>query len=371
LASTPDLAVPPVLPAGPRRWFGAVVVLLFVALPALVAGARLDAPAAARERVHLAQLEGVDGAPGTSEIARRFYSMTAGANSVDDELGRLAVARRAQVLGLFGLSGLLYLSVMLARGRWLGCLACVGLAATGPVFVDGHELRPETPAAVFAALSALLLVLLVRFAGRRNGTPSALAAGVGAGLAAALSLSSSNGSAVALLVPGTCMLLVTLVLVLRLVAVLRRHFLLVPRTALTRRLLPWLVASLAALAGAGLLLPEALDPGVAVVASSSPTGLWGDAAPWLGWSLCGVGVLAVGWRAGWSMGRRSRLSAEGALLVSAAVGIAVLGPRAAAGPDRDALVAAAGAGWLAAEGLAAAAMLARFTFYRSRHPLQA
>lgn len=335
-------------PSRVRALAGAVIVVLFVLLPALVAGVQIDAPAAPGEWARVELAEGST-AGGSSDVARRFFGLTAQLPPEGSVEERLAAARRAQLLGLIALGGLTYLAVMLARGRLIACLACLGLAMTGPVLGSGYLLRPETPAAVFAGLSLLLLVLMSRLRARRAALQLHATALV-AGMTAAISLSTSNGSAAVLLLPGVCMALVTVVLLWRSIQVLRRHLILYPAAAATRRMAPWLLAAMAALVLSALLLPVGLDEGVDVVASERTIGLWGN-GPWrvLGVAASGLGALAVAWRVGTALGRRTRLPAEGVLWIAALLGWGLFGPWAPE-PARDGLILAGAVGWLAAEG---------------------
>lgn len=181
-------AVAPPPPRGLRPLVALVVIALFVMLPALVAGAGIDAPVQQAERDRLAVPEGT----ARSIPAELFYRATLPDTPdlrVTDRV--VAQARLASVLALAGIGLLLYVLLALGRARLTGLLACVVLALLPPVADEGFLLRPE-PAAVLAGLLGVVLLAAMATVGIRPGTrvrtqlPFLFAASVAFGIAAAI-----------------------------------------------------------------------------------------------------------------------------------------------------------------------------------------
>ncbi|MFY9343269.1 MAG: hypothetical protein WAT39_12305 [Planctomycetota bacterium] len=135
-------------------------IVLVLLLPALVAGVNLAAPARADEVARLAQALGGSDTGADSALARQFYvSALADASPPADPAGWQALVGRArvsQVAGVLAIGLLTYLVVLLARGRLQALVATTALALLPPVLHDGHVLRPETPATLFALFATLL-----------------------------------------------------------------------------------------------------------------------------------------------------------------------------------------------------------------------
>ncbi len=372
-AATPDRAR--------GRWAragAASFVLLCVLLPALVAGLRLDAPATAGELRRLEAAFAPGSAPARSDVADLFYlaAVDAGSRSLPaaatEQAALVGAARLAQIAFVGALSGLVYLSALLARGRIAAALACICLAILPPIAHEGHVLRPETPAAVLALLGVLLLQCLAR-SGRSGRGPLRLAAAAESGglclaasLAAALSLAVLPTDSVLLLVPGGVLCVIAAQLGWRTTAVLRRRGpWRVPMYALNRRLAPWTAAT--------LLAPVAAAWVVHVAVHGSP----GDLAPTVAGAplvpdavvgaavivLLAIGVGAAILRVGTRLGRRERAGPELVLFVYVGV---LLTFQATVQPGLDALRAAPAVAIAVGEGAFAVATLVFGSLARRR-----
>lgn len=324
----------------------ACTTLLVVLLPALVAGAGLDAAPTAAERQFVLGALGVEAPAAHSDVARRYCFVALGdaveavrsAATVEGAAwppAALPQARMLQVLVLGAVSGALYLAVLLARGRVQALLACVALAALPPVAVAGAQLRPEAPAVLFASLALLLLQSFAQTAARRAvwrpGHRLASLAGLGSCAALALGLATaavpSHGAPVLLpafvLTVGASMLAVRGGLVLRRVGLER-----FPCRAWNARLLPWTALGLLAPAVVVLVLRAAVTgPIEALAATPADVGLLpanavvGTAVVLLAVGGAAVAVLRIGLR----FGRGARIGAELVLLVYCALELVAFG----------------------------------------------
>ncbi|MCB9877062.1 MAG: hypothetical protein H6835_05615 [Planctomycetes bacterium] len=309
---------------------------LVLLLPTLLVGLSLgDAPGPAElARVERAlSPEAADGAPPPQRreglLARQFLrAAIAGETWPDDATAQrdlVVRARIAQVAAVTALSLVLYLAVLLARGRLQALLACALFAALPPIASTGHVLRPEAPALLFALLSAVLLESAVTVAPRhraRRPRRSALlvTATMGcAALCAAFACAALPSIGEVLLVPVVLLLVVSTQLGVRAVRSLRRRGLDgAPVRALNRRLLPWLGLVLAS-----SLLTVVVMNGTAavaaehVVAAARDQGLLVGAgfARLVASALAAVGLGVAVARVGLRFGRRGRVGADLVLFV--------------------------------------------------------
>ncbi len=102
-----------------RPLSSACLLLLFLMLPALIAGVQIDSPASPGEmrRVEEALNPEMQDGYSSSPVARMYYGMTIPGDSNGDPAQTLVMARRVQLLGILGLTCLLYLSVSMVRSR--------------------------------------------------------------------------------------------------------------------------------------------------------------------------------------------------------------------------------------------------------------
>lgn len=347
----------------------AVATLLLVLLPALVAGVRLAAPAApgelerVREALLTADASRSPSAGSHSEVAHAFLrSMVVGAREVvrADDSALLARARFAQVLVLLGIGGVLYTVVLLAGDRLRALLACTWFAVLPPVAMEGHVLRAETPAVLFAWLGLAVLLGLAgvrrpRRGPRRRELPIAGCAV----FCSCLGIATQPSLGLLLLVPGVVMLLSAAQLALRVVVVVRRRgFLYWPYAATNRRLLPWIgTALLTPLAAWWLLQVVVVGPSESLLPTRSEVGLLPFAQPWRGvvLVLLWFGGLGGVFRLGMALGQRSSLAP--ALVVWTGVLLTLLGGL--ADPNADRLPQAPAAAIVLAEGCLWAVFLSR------------
>lgn len=334
VAATGPLAAPP--PSSPmlRRIALACVTLLCLVLPALVAGVGLGEPARGHELARLQHAIAPATAPAAAdnEVARQFFAFLVAGETVFPaepaaQAQLLARARLGQVLGLFGVGLLLYVAVLLAHGRLQALLACAALAVLPPVLHEGHVLRPETPAALFAALALVLLQCVAQQprTGRRR-TVHVAGLLLCAMVASALSFATLPVSASVLLVPGIVLCIAAVQLTVRAVRIGRRRGLArVPARAINQRLLPWTATA--------LLWPVIALALLAVIVSG-PIDALAATASTLGWLPAGMvarvafallfatGTLAAILGVGMRFGRRGRIGADLVLLVFCAVTLA-------------------------------------------------
>lgn len=367
--------------APPARWLPglavAAVTLLLVMLPALVAGARLAAPAApgelerVRQALASSQPGRAHGVEVHSELAHAFLrSMVVGAADGvrGDESALLARARLAQVLVLLGLGGVLYTVVLLAGDRLRALLACAWFAVLPPVATEGHVLRAETAAVLFVWLGLAVLLGLAGVRRARRGRPrrELLVAGC-AVLCSCLGIATQPRLGLLLLVPGVVMMLSAAQLVVRVVVVVRRRGLLHwPYAATNRRLLPWIgTALLTPLVAWWLLQVVVVGPSESLLPTRSEVGLLPGAGPWRAVvvALLWCGGLGGVFRLGLALGQRSSLAP--ALVVWTGVLLALLGGL--ADPNADRLPQVPAAAIVLAEGCLWAVFLMRRA-WRSGRP---
>lgn len=359
--------------AGLRPLTSACVLLLFLLLPALVAGARLDRPARPGELPRVE--EALDPSAATnSPVARMYYGMTLPAEPAGDAMQSLALARRAQLLGILGLSFLLYLTVRMVRSRLVAIAACLALAVLPPVFADGYVLRPETPAALFALLAVLLLQGLPRMTRSRPrswhlGLPSQLATMSSVGICLALAVSALTTYTVYLLLPAATLFLAVLTWGLRLPRLARHRGLArMPVRAFALRLGPWVGTAFFTLFFSWLLFSSELGPSsVPHVSTATTAGIYPEPLllrlPTV--VLTVLGALSLVLRTGVDLGRTARLSPAAVLLVFAAI---VLVDRLLHGEGVDGLAAALALAVLIAEGLCVVVVFAAPVVWRRPRP---
>jgi hypothetical protein len=340
--------------------------LLVVLLPALWVGSRLDLPPAPGEveRIVRALSAASSAALVDGEVARQYHAAAvAGANSpttATEAAALLSRARLGQVAVLAALSGLVYLCVLLARGRVAALCSCLCLGFLAPIAAEGHVLRPEAPAALFAALALLLWQSMApepRVARRgRSWRQIGMLFGLGACavIASGLCVAALPSAGEVLLVPGIVLTLAALQMLLRTAKLWRRCGLWrMPVPAINRRLLPWTALALATPAAAWWLLSTALaGPVEALRPTASSVGLL-PSPPLLWWPFlsllllgAGVGLVRVGVR----FGRSGRIRADFVLAIAAAVWLAAA---LRAPHDEDQLPAVLAAAVCAGDGLVA------------------
>lgn len=311
--------------------------LLCLILPALVAGSRLAEPARADE---VARLQRACGAtPGTaqdSDIAQQFFRSNVSAEELP--AGDLAWqafvgrARLAQVAALLAIGLLTYLVVLLARGRGQALVASLALALLPAVLHEGHVLRPETPAVLFAMLAILLWQCFcytprtLRAAQSTRHGLSRPGLGLCAALASAIAVATLPAYGTALLVPGIVLTLAAVHLLLRSGRILkRRGRAALPLGSLNRRLLPWTVSS--------LLTPAVTLAWLQVTQNGSRSGMQpsSSAEPFLPASvlaagpfvvLLALGTMATVLRVGARLRRPGRIGPDLVLFAACAVVLA-------------------------------------------------
>jgi hypothetical protein len=347
-------------------------IALVLVLPVLLAARQLAAPARADE---LARLEAAfaPARPAAAEgaLARRWYLAAArsAAAMPDDPAARqqlVARARVAQVAALAGVVLLAWLVVALARGRLHALLACAAFALLPPVAAEGHVLRAETPAALFAAFALLLLQLLAAVPAGRAGAAarararSRWALAACAALAIAVAVAMLPASAAVLVVPGVVLTIAGVQLLLRLLRVARRGgWARAPVRAVNGRLLPWTAIALGAPAlSLWLLLRTGAASSAASGVAPSELGVLPDGIAGAALTVLAVlGAAAFVLRAGARLRRRGRIAPDLVLMVHCAV---VFGGTVACEPGLDRLPLALAAAVLLAEGTLAAVLLVQW-----------
>ncbi len=344
----------------------ACISLLFVLLPALVVGSSLAAPArpgeAARLQRALSSAELAAAADG--QVARAYYLSAAPVavwpTTAAEQATLLGRARLTQALAIGAISGLLYLVVLMARGRLQALVACAALAALPPVVAEGQVLRPEVPAVLFAALALQQLLTLaapprVLVLGSRQRRHLLLAGVAGCAMFGnGLCVATLPSFGVVLLVPGVVLTVAAVQIGWRGSRVGRRRgWLRVPVPAMNRRLLPWTALSLLTPAVAWYVLSRSLaGPVEALAPSQAGVGLLPEAfagrVAWLAVAVLGAiaGLLRVGIR----FGRGGRIGADLVLFVFTVV---LLAGAVRLPPGEDALGAALPFAVLAADGVRA------------------
>lgn len=326
-------------PSGPlRRLAIAGLLLAILALPALLAGAHIDAPAGPEEVQRVATALRGGGGPSASDIDRHFFLATVSPlpPELPTEPQALALlmtrARLIQVLFLLAISGGVYVAVMLARGRVQALLACLCLALLPPVANEGQVLRPETVSTLFGLLALVLLQGLAQTIHRRANGPAIVRNGVllgycaAAAMALAMALAALPARGAGLFVPGAVMSVAALQVATRMLPIVRRKGLWsLPMRSINGRLWPWTVVSLLAPALGLLLLVHTLHASVDHLPASQsavsllPAVFWGR-VPLVG--LLAVGAIAAVLRIGLRFGRRGRVGADFVLFTYCAVHLA-------------------------------------------------
>lgn len=337
-----------------RRAWGACLILIIVALPALVAGASLDAPVRLGEQQRLAAAV----AQRDPTFAELFLRLCA-SPSVDDgsvggeaALRQVGEARIAQFVGVLACAMLGYLVCALANGRASALLATLCFAALPPVAVDGHVLRAETSVVMLHLLALLLAQLLAMSqlpAAARIRRASGVALAVTSALFVGMAVASMPTMGVVLLFPSGLAILSAILVGQRMWRALKRRSVAVwPARAAARRLWPFAGFALLSMMCATLLLVAAGRPG-----DSGPSPCAGSllpqstAAAAVLVSLAGLGALRALLRAGRRLGVQGRIGPDAVLLAYSA---SALVHRGLHGANSDALVAALPFAWLLAEG---------------------
>jgi hypothetical protein len=329
-----------------RHLVVAGLLLAILALPALLAGAHLDAPAGAEEVQRVSSALRGGGGPSASDVARQFFLATispapAAMPTQPEAIALLmARARLVQVMFLFALSGGVYFAVLLARGRVQALLACLFLPMLPPVASEGQILRPETVSTLFGVLALLLLQSLAQTIPRRSSkrvfVHNAVLVGycVVSAVALAMALAALPARGVGLFVPGLVMSAAALQIGARMLPIVRRKGIWsLPMRSINRRLWPWTIVSLAGPAIGLLLLVHTLHvPVDRLPASHSEVGLfpvaWWFRVPFF--ALLCLGAVAAVARIGLRFGRRGRVGADfvllayGAIHLTGAIGVADL-----------------------------------------------
>jgi hypothetical protein len=341
-----------------RRLAGAALVLAILSLPALLAGARLDAPPQAGELALLAAAGSAAAtAQGTAALAQQFFQAPVALWGADPTApaALLGQARLVQMLALFALAGCLYLAVLQARGRLQAMLGCLFWPLLPPVGLEAQVLRAELPALLFGCLGLLVLQTMAREVHRRQHAsrwsrwPVVWGCGLTAAVALGLAVAAQPLRPVILLLPFAVLVLAALQLAVRALRLRRRcNWWTLPIQAMNRRLWPWTATALLAPAAAAMLLQAqpVVAPG-SQAAAPAAHGLWpvGYGLPLQ--ILAGLGAVAAIWRIGLRFGRGGRIGADLVLLVYVALGIAGASLRPA---NSDQLASSATAAMLLAEG---------------------
>ena len=339
----------------------ACLLLLFLVLPSLVAGVHIDAPARPGEMRRVEEALDPELRSTSGPVARMYYGLTSPAE-LDGGVQVLVLARRAHLLGILGLTCLLYLSLSLVRSRGIAVLACLALAVLPPISGDGYVLRPETPAALFGSLAVLLLQGLPQ-SSRSGPRPwplrvlSQLALMSAVGVALGLAVNALNTYTVYLLLPSAMLLLAVLLLGLRFGRLVKRRGLdRFPARSFALRLLPWVGTAFFTLVFCWMLSSGLGPPGVPQPGTVTETGLLPEATavrlPLLALACMGAAALVL--RTGVDVGRTARLSSASVLLVYVAI---LLVARLLHGSGADSLPAAPALAVLVAEGIGVLAML--------------
>ncbi len=309
----------------------AVTVSLLL-LPALLAARHLGVPGDEAERQRVVRALAAEAAPGLeTEVARSFHgaslfgvsSWPDGAEARQEVLTR---ARLAAITAVLGLSLATYLVVLLARGRLQALAACGCLALLPPIVQEGHVLRPEVPAALFAAFAVLLLECLAQAVrSQRTGAVRVLGFVLCAAVASGLAVAAFPRHGAPLLVGGVVLTLGALQFGLRSVQVARRRGVTaLPIRALNARLLPWTATALLTPAVTMVLLGVVGDGPSDGALPSAGADYWPAS---FALRLAFAAALALGGftmllRTGQAWRRRGRIGPDLVLLVAAAVALA-------------------------------------------------
>jgi hypothetical protein len=309
-----------------RRWVGTGLVAPVLALPVLVVGVSLAAPAAAGEVERLLQAL-VEPPPGDVPAVVRAFGRAAvrvaGRELPTDgptQAAWLSQARLVQMAAIAAVAGLCYLTTLVARSRLQALLAAAWLAAAAPVVTTGHVLRPTSAAAAFGLVGLLCMQMVVaptRRGGAASWSRTARQWGLCGCAAAAtgLAIAAAPQAVHVLFLPGCVLTLAGLQLLLRSLRVVRRRgSRCVPVPSLNRRLWPWTVLTFLVPLAVLMFLPRTAPvvDAAAVVAPLLPgPGAWRwvtIAAVWVG---AGFGAVRTGLR----FGRGGRVGPDLVLLV--------------------------------------------------------
>ncbi len=345
-----------------RRFAGAVVVLLAISLPSLVAFSSIDAPLQAREvqRVERALFPKPES---ISEVASLFYTAALSDAAIaawSTKQSQITVqARLSGMMALFVISALVYLILAQVRGRATGVAGSLSLATMAPVVDSGFVLRSEQGATMFGLLGVALLVGLPVLLQRRpldrlliGGLISVL------GLMFGFAMSMHQQAWIYLALPALILMLSVLALVFLFPRATRglpvAHW---PSKAAARRYTPWMLVVLVCSSMSLLVLEQAggmADPSSIVSAAECrlfPRAWWWS-APLLACAL--VGALRMGYGVSLRVQRLRRVRADSVLFLYVA---ALLMQHFLSEEPRDALPAAAAMACLLGDGVMTALLV--------------
>lgn len=353
-------------PAGATFRLGAAcVTLLLLLLPLLVVARQLADPVRPEEVARLQHAFTAGDAGGLGALAQGYYRNCARVAALPDEPAALAQvvvqARCGQLATLGGAVLVLYLVVLLARGRFQALLTCLGCALVPSLAGDGHVLRVEAPALLGAVFGTLLLQCFAgELARRRDGwrrTATIWGLGGCAALAIGVAVAAAPAHSAVLVLPGIVLSVAAAQLGLRALRLWRRRGVVhLPVPAINRRLLPWTVLALATPAVAWWCLSR-LAPAAHTAPHAEAAGVLPGS--WLAWpfaAVLGGGALVALLRTGARLRRSGRVDAGLVWFLGIAVSAAAA---AGAPPGSDRLPLAAATASLFGEGLFAAVLLVR------------
>jgi hypothetical protein len=242
-----------------RRLASFSLTVLVIVLPALAGARGLEQPVRASERasVRLA-LDDERGrspvtlwwriwlpAPLLAEAADR------GADAIPDpDLDEVVPGvRLGNLLLLFVISGACFGAVALTRGRVAAAAACITLAFLPPIAIEGHFVRPEPVGLAFAALALVVLLGLPPHLRLRGSPVVVLGFGLTTATLIAFAIASTPFYGSYFWLPGGSLLGAAIPLTLRWGRPMARGRYLRPPPGhgFAKRLLPWLLPSLASL----------------------------------------------------------------------------------------------------------------------------
>jgi hypothetical protein len=345
-----------------RRLAGAVVVLLAISLPSLVAFSSIDAPLQAREiqrveRALFPQPESI------SAVTGLFYTATLSDAAIvgwPTQQSQITVrARFSGMLALFVISALVYLILAQVRGRATGVAGSLSLATMAPVAGSGFVLRPEQGATMFGLLGVALLVGLPVLLQRRP-LPRLSLGGLMlvAGLMFGFAMSVHEQAWIYLALPALTLMLAVLALVFLFPRATRGLPLAYwPSKAAARRYTPWMLVVLVCSAMSLWVLMQAggaADPSSIVSAAECrlfPQAWWWS-APLVGCAV--VGGLRMGYGVSLRVQRLRRVRADSVLFLYVA---ALLMQHFLSAECRDPLPAAVAMACLLGDGLMTAVVV--------------
>jgi len=277
------MAFPPADKRLGHRLAAGSFIALAILLPALIAFSDIAAPLATGEKERIVATFSSSATHATP--LEFFYGMMMSENAAEqwagEELRIVAQARRAGMLALLVMSGLLYVLVVLVRGRAAAVLSCLCLCLVPAVSDEGYVLRPEQCATMFALLGVLLVHLYPDALRRRRGQRplsrwlNLFAIVVCVSLCFGVAMACLPEAGIYLLLPGGALLLIALCLVAVFPRVVRRRGIMRwPYGATTARFVPWVAMCLGNLALGFVVLT--LVPGEATQASAANVGMLPD-----------------------------------------------------------------------------------------------